>query len=121
MGWRNTLWLSIVILGPGVFLWMRIVFRYFFPAPMDQALGQFDGDMLELPTVDEMLGDFRARERALQHIGSIGFNTDACEIFVTRLDGGVQTLERRASAPNDNLLERAKLLATELGVEFREI
>ena len=43
------------------------------------------------------------------------------EVFVTRLDGGVQTLEHRPSVLGDEHLERAKLLAAELGVEFREI
>jgi hypothetical protein len=126
----------IVASSPAWLYWSWQAYRRAYPAPMDRALGEIEGDVVELPTIDEMLGDEKARERARRHIGSVGFDGDGFKeefhplrrhpithsvIFVTRLDGGVQTLERRPWEIGDEHLDRAKLLAAMLGVEFREL
>ena len=118
---------------PAFLLWQAYRRRH--PSALEHAIAQSNGESVELPDVDTMLGDAHARSRALAHIGSVGFDADGhivegtgttrtqvySEIFVTRLDGGIQTLERKPSEPGDAHLERARLLAHMLEVEFREI
>ena len=135
MSLRGFLLEMLASMFPLVLMGGWMTFRHFFPNPMDQALEELEGDVIKLPTVDEILFDAQAREQARRHIGSVGFDLEGFQeaklmernekaysvIFVTRVDGGSQTLERRVYVSGDEHLSRAKQLAAILGVEFSEI
>ena len=124
------------LFSPVLLVLAGLAYRALRADPMDTAMDQFEDDAIELPTVDAILGNEQARALARQHIGSIIFDEDGFRdepgmmkrhpithsvISATRLDGGVQTLERRPWTMGDEHLSRAKQLAEMLGVEFREI